>query len=214
MKSIVAMLILTLVVTYPSCAQKNLPGKNDIPVGGPCEGCEAVYESRVLFEKLNNIDTLPDFNENGPKMEISGIVYQLNGQPAANIILYIYHTDQSGVYPNKGNETGWAKRHGFIRGWIKTNEKGEYKFYTLRPGAYPGRQNPEHIHPIIKEPGKTEYYIDEYLFDDDPILTKAFRDRQEQRGGTGIVVLKKNNDRLFCERNIYLGKNIPGYPAQ
>jgi protocatechuate 3,4-dioxygenase beta subunit len=25
---------------------------------------------------------------------------------------------------------------------MKTNEKGEYKFFTLRPAAYPGRQVP------------------------------------------------------------------------
>jgi len=211
MKPLLMLLISTLAFT--ACAQKNQPGKNDISVGGSCEGCEAIYESPVAFAKLSWIDTLPDFNDSGPKMEVTGIIYQLNGQPAANIILYIYHTDQTGVYPKKGNETGWDKRHGYIRGWIKTNEKGQYKFYTLKPGAYPDRQNPEHIHPTIKEPGKKEYYIDEYLFDDDPLLTKSIRERQEQRGGTGIIKLKKINDRLFCERNIYLGRNIPGYPS-
>ena len=34
-------------------------------VGGSCEGCEAVFESPVPFDKLNNVDTLPDFNDRG-----------------------------------------------------------------------------------------------------------------------------------------------------
>ncbi len=57
--------------------------------------------------------------------------------PAAGIVMYVYHTDQKGIYPKKGGETGWAGRHGYIRGWIKTNAQGQYKFYTLVPASYP-----------------------------------------------------------------------------
>ena len=71
--------------------------------------------------------------------------------------------------------TGWGERHGYIRGWVKTNERGEYKFYTLRPGAYPGRNNPEHIHITVKEPGMNEYFIDDYHFADDTILQKNWK---------------------------------------
>ena len=52
-------------------------GKKNTPaVGGGCEGCEAIYESPVPFEQLKSVDTLPDFNDAGPKLEISGIVYR------------------------------------------------------------------------------------------------------------------------------------------
>jgi protocatechuate 3,4-dioxygenase beta subunit len=81
MKPLLTLMILTLAFT--ACAQKNQPGKNDISVGGPCEGCEAIYESPIPFARLSWIDTLPDFNDPGPKMEVTGIIYQLNGQPAS-----------------------------------------------------------------------------------------------------------------------------------
>lgn len=182
-------------------------------VGGGCECCEAIFEQAPDFSTMNNVDTLPDFNEQGAKMLMTGIIYKKDGRtPAANVVLYIYHTDQKGYYTPKPGQTGCAKRHGYIRGWIKTNITGEYKFYTLKPAAYPGRNIPAHIHPVIKEANLNEYYIDEWLFDDDPLLTAEEKSKAENRGGSGIVHLTKTTDGLLlCKRDIVLGKNIPNY---
>lgn len=204
--------IVTIIVIAGSlqfaCSQKS---EEERVVGGGCEGCEAVleYGNKVLTP----VDTLPDFHEPGPKLKVTGTIFRKDGKtPAKDVILYIYHTDQKGEYPKKGTETGWGKRHGYIRGWIKTNADGKYTFYTLRPAAYPGRQNPEHIHPIIKEPGVKEYWIDEYLFEDDPILSAHERDRQPGRGGKGIIkTSKEENGMQIAYRDIVLGLNIPGY---
>ena len=209
-------LLLIIALNLAGCSQsssiKNQTGKK---VGGGCEGCEAIYESPVPFEKLNSVDTLPDFNEPGPKLEISGIVYQHDGKtPAKNVIIYVYHTDQSGNYTAKENQAGWGKRHGYIRGWMKTDKNGFYRFYTLRPAAYPGRNIPAHIHVTVKEPDKNEYWIDEYLFDEDPLLTSEERKKQEKRGGSGILKPADVGNMQKAERNIYLGKNIPDYPKQ
>lgn len=186
-------------------------GKREKVVGGGCEGCEAIHEygDRIL----NPIDTLPDFNDQGRKLKITGTIFHCDGKtPAQDVILYIYHTDQTGEYPRRGNEKGWARRHGYIRGWIKTGADGQYTFYTLRPGAYPGGENPEHIHPVIKEPGYKEYWIDEYLFDDDPILTEKFRRQQEKRGGSGIFLPTRDASGMqVVHRDIILGLNVPGY---
>lgn len=209
------LLILLTLISLTGCTQStNQKNKaTQKQVGGGCEGCEAIYENPVPFEKLNHVDTLPDFNEQGPKIKISGIVYQSNGKtPAKDIVLYFYHTDQTGHYPRKGNETGWGKRHGYLRGWVKTNNKGEYEFYTLKPAAYPQRGEPAHIHITVKEPDKNEYYIDDYLFDDDPLLTQFQRSKLKNGGGNGIVKLKLLNGILEAKRNITLGLNISDYP--
>lgn len=182
-------------------------------VGAPCEGCEAIYESPVAFDKLPNSISLPDFNDKGPKIEISGIVYQRDGMtPAKDVVLYVYHTDRKGVYPTKGNEKGWAKRHGYIRGWVKTDRNGYYQFKTLRPAPYPGLDAAEHIHITVKEPDKNEYYIDEYLFADDPLLPKA--SNKNPRGGTGIVTLlpPEKDGVQHATRHIMLGLNVNDYP--
>lgn len=182
-------------------------------IGGRCEGCEAVLDYTSRSKSLTWVDTLPDFNDPGPRLEISGTIFKHDGKtPAANVILYIYHTDQSGEYPRKEDAKGLASQHGYIRGWIKTNSDGKYKFYTLRPGAYPGGGNPAHIHPIILEAESKIYWIDEYLFYDDPILTDKERQQQPGRGGSGILKTRTGrNGMLIAQRDITLGLNIPGY---
>lgn len=183
-------------------------------VGGSCEGCDAIYKSPVPFSKLVWIDTLPDWNEKGPKHVVSGTVYKSDGKTLAkDVVIYVYHTDQTGRYTNRNNEEGSAGRNGYIKGWMKTNEKGQYRFCTLKPAPYPGANIPAHIHPILKEPDKNEYWIDEFLFEGDSFLTVAEKARQEGRGGSGILLLKEKNGVLYGERDIYLGKNVPGYPG-
>ena len=205
-------IILLLIILLPICGKPQNEGENRYKlVGGHCEGCEAVFE--YGDRELTAVDTLPDFNDDGPKLKLTGTIYKLDRRtPAKNVILYIYHTDQDGIYPTKGDETGWAKRHGYIRGWIKTDQEGRYTFYTLKPGSYPNRSAPAHIHPVILEPDGKYYWIEEYLFKDDPLLTEEELSRTSPRGGnTGILDLKKEENLLIGKRDIILGKNIPGY---
>jgi protocatechuate 3,4-dioxygenase beta subunit len=184
-------------------------------VGGPCEGCEAIYENTVPFDQLPSFVKLPEVSWDGKKpMGINGTVFKADGTPAADVVLYVYHTNEKGIYPKKGDEKGWAKRHGYLRGWVKTDQKGQYKFGCLRPAPYPGRDEPAHIHVTIKEPDINEYYIDEFVFSDDPLLTPEKRAKLENRGGSGIVKIIDVGNMYKGERNIYLGKNIPDYPVR
>ncbi len=183
---------------------------SDKVVGGVCEGCEAIFE----FEDKNllAVDTLPLFLESEPKLKITGRVFQKDGKsPASEVLIYIYHTNREGIYQTKGDEVGWAKRHGFIRGWVKTDSEGNYIFYTFRPAAYPSRDEPEHIHLTVKEPGKTAYYMDEYVFLDDPLLREEKQKNLPNRGGSGIVKPTQENGILTIHRDLILGKNIPDY---
>ena len=137
--------------------------------GGPCEGCEAIFE--YGNKKLKPVDTLSDFSSNGPKLKVTGHIYMPDGKtPAVNVILYIYHTDQLGLYRHRTDATGWEKRHGSIRGWIKTDRSGSYAFYTLKPGTYPSRSEPAHIHATLLEPNGNYYYLKEWHFKNDPLL--------------------------------------------
>ena len=97
---------------------------------------------------------------------------------------------------------------------MRTNEKGEYKFGTNRPAPYPGAKEPAHIHIIVKEPGINEYYLDDFLFSDDPLLTQETHQKLQNRGGSGIVELIDVGNMYKGERNIYLGENIPNYPVK
>ncbi len=107
-----------------------------------------------------------------------------------------------------------GQTHGYLRGWVKTGYDGKYYIYTTIPGAYPTWDEPAHIHMTVKEDNDiSEYYIDDILFEDDPLLTPKKRQRLENRCGSGIVRLVQNGELLVGERNITLGLNIPGYPT-
>ena len=178
-------------------------------VGGPCEGCEAVLE--YGNRDLKAVDTLPEFASAENKLKISGTIYEADGKtPAEDIVLYIHHTNAEGVYPTKGDEKGWADRHGYLRGWIKTVTDGRYTFYTQVPGSYPDGQNPAHIHPFILEPDGKYYYLSAYFFKGDPLLSENHME-DPPRGSMGVVELIKTGNMNLIERDFILGQGIPGY---
>jgi protocatechuate 3,4-dioxygenase, beta subunit len=212
MKITTFLLFFQVLVSHGCSQSPATPAKK---IGGPCEGCEAIYESPIPFGELLWILEMPDYKENGPRLQITGTVYKADGiTPASGVVLYVYHTNQRGLYTTRQTETGWGKRHGYIRGWLKTNEEGAYRFTTLKPAPYPGANIPAHIHITVKEPDKNEYWLDDFVFDDDPLLTPEEGNRQQNRGGNGIVTTTKNGSILHAVRNIYLGKNIPDYPKK
>lgn len=204
-----SIIILIIIVLYSSCSSsQNNKKLSPRLVGGPCEGCEAIFE--YGDKELKSVDTLPDFNDTGMKIKVTGTIYHMNGTPAKDIILYVYHTDQNGVYATKEGQKGWAQRHGYIRGWLKTDKNGKYAFYTLKPGLYPDRSSPAHIHPTILEPNGKYYWLGSYHFKGDPLLTKKELSPQAPRGGSaGLLTLTKEGDIWVGTRDIVLGKNIP-----
>ena len=209
---------LLLLVMINSCTETNSNAQtqntnNQKRIGGQCEGCEAIYENKTPFTDLDWQLTLPGYNDKEPKLHITGIVYKADGKsPAAGTVLYFYQTNQAGIYPQNENETGWGRRHGYIRGWLKTNSKGEYSIKTLKPGAYPNRGAAAHIHCIVKEDKLNEYYIGDFLFEDDPLLTSAEKSAVNIPGGSGMLKLREKNGILYGTRNIYLGKQVLNYP--
>ena len=203
-------IILLIFVTISCKGQSNANIEKN--VGGPCQDCEAVLDFNILNIKPKATDTLPGFENNEPKIKITGTVLKKDGKtPAENILLYIYHTDRNGIYQPSKKPTGWEKTHGQYREWLKTGKDGKFTFYTFRPAPYPKVQEPEHIHIYVKEPNTIPYYIDSYFFESDPKLTSEKKQSQKNRGGSGIVKLEKKNGIWTANRNLILGLNITDY---
>jgi len=210
--------LLSLLFLIASCnAQthdKESSAKQDI------ESTPPIYYG--IPKMISSQDTSAGWLQNGQKILLTGTVYQADGKsPAPGIIIYYYHTDIGGEYVHKAdigrslplNSMGLT--HGYIRGWVKTDKNGKYAIYTVRPGTYPSRAEPAHIHLNIKEPDLTDhYYIDDFVFDDDPLLTTERRAKMENRGGRGILRLVQGEGLRIGERNIILGLNIPDYPKR
>lgn len=184
-------------------------------VGLPCEGCEAVFEG--LPTVLASSARIAPADEPGEPLTLEGTVRDRAGRAAPGVIVYAYHTDARGLYPPNERFRGQAAyRHGLLRGWTRSDESGHYRFDTIRPAAYPGRSTPEHVHMHVIEPGRCTYYIDNVLFDDDPLLTDAVRRSMVHgRAGGGVThPVRDDAGRWRVLRDIVLGQAIPGYPAE
>ncbi len=181
-------------------------------VGGPFENGDFMYLG--MPEKISAVDTSAGWTQKGQKLLITGTIYKLEGKtPAPNVILYYYHTDTEGHYSSKPGLDQRAARHGYIRGWVKSDENGRYAIYTVKPAPYPDTDFEAHIHPTIKEPNiEKEYYIDEFVFDDDRLLTGEKRKKLQNRGGSGVLRVLEKGDLQIAEHDIILGLNIPNYP--
>jgi protocatechuate 3,4-dioxygenase, beta subunit len=181
-------------------------------VGGGCDGCEIMFAGMPI--NIKSTDTSAGWTEKGQKLLITGTVYQIDGTtPAPNVIIYYWQTDHNGYYSPKIGMHEKAKRHGHIRGWVKTNQEGKFEIYTIRPAPYPNENIPAHIHTSIKEPNiETEYYIDEFVFEDDKLLTDEKRKALKNRGGSGILRVLSSGNLQIAKHNIILGLHIPNYP--
>ena len=210
MKNLASSLIFLLLLY--SCRGQTPDEADNMLIGGPCQDCEAVLDYKLVTPNLKSVDTLPGYSQYRPQLEISGTVFKPDGKtPAEDVILYIYHTSRDSIYDPSLSPVGWEKRHGQHRGWIKTDDTGQYTFYSFRPTPYPRAQESEHIHIYIKEPSKNPYWIDSYMFVDDPTLKKEDIESQKQRGGSGLINIIEQNGILICKRDIILGLNIPNY---
>lgn len=182
-------------------------------VGQPCEGCEAVFEGRP--SSLSSTARIAPAGEPGQALVVSGRVLDREGRPRAGVVVYAYQTNDGGVYPPPATSVGAAgNRHGRLRGWAVSGADGRYTFETIRPGAYPTREAPAHIHMHVIESGCATYYIDDVMFTDDPLLTPDARIRfSNGRAGSGIATPARLDGAWRVTRNIQLGRGVPGYPA-
>ena len=182
-------------------------------VGGGCDGCELMFVG--MPANIPPTETSAGWTEKGQKLLLQGVVYARDGRtPAADVVVYYWQTDANGFYAPAEGLDSRAKRHGHIRGWVKTSADGRYAIRTIRPAPYPNSDIPAHIHLSIKEPGiANEYYVDELVFDDDRLLTAERRKHLENRGGSGILRPFASGDVQVAEHDIILGLNIPNYPG-
>lgn len=206
-------MIITLLAASLAPLARAGVGASEPVVGLPCDGCEAAFVG--MPGELGSQSRIAPLGEPGEPLTLRGQVLDPEGHPRAGIIVYAYHTDSQGIYP-RASWALWreAARHGRLRAWVKTDAQGNYRFDTIRPGSYPGRDVPQHIHMHVIEPGRATYYIDDVMFRDDPKLTpKMLAQLNRGRGGSGIVVPESREGTWQAIRNIVLGENIPGYPA-
>jgi protocatechuate 3,4-dioxygenase beta subunit len=142
--------------------------------------------------------TIVSPGEPGEPLIVSGTVYGPDGRtPMEGANLWVYHTDATGVY-SPLRESNGDNRYTRLHGSMRTNADGRYEFRTIKPAPYPGHTNPAHIHAFVSGPGYPEYWIDSYLFEEDPFITAEARKKLTGEGSFfSILTLKRGSDDIL-----------------
>lgn len=162
------------------------PSPSSVPTASPVSPCEWCGMADAPA-RLSNAMRLAPPGTPGDPMAIAGVVRGATGRPAPGVRLYAYQTDAAGHYTPSASPRGNERRHGRLRGWLVTGPDGRYRIETVRPGPYPGRPDPQHVHLAMQAPGDAERYGGEIVFRDDPRLTPAWQAAQ-RRGGNPFTV--------------------------
>ena len=94
-----ALLVLVLLAIAPSaCEGTSRTSLTRRILGGPCEACETVVLG--MPSQLASHARIAPADEPGESMTIEGVVRDKGGKPRADIIVYAYHTDAHGIYPD------------------------------------------------------------------------------------------------------------------
>jgi protocatechuate 3,4-dioxygenase beta subunit len=118
----------------------------------------------------------------GQVVMVQGVVIDQNCQPVSGVLVEIWQACHTGKY-NHSSDPNPAPLDPNFQYWGKavTNERGEYRFRTIVPGAYPAGQNwvrPPHIHFKVSKRGYMElitqmYFAGHKLNDLDLILQRV-----------------------------------------
>ena len=110
--------------------------------------------------------------EPGTPLVLRGRIVNQDGSPAANAIVFAYHTDKTGNYDRReAGPHSWR-----LKGWARAGNDGRFTFETIRPGSYPDSRNPAHVHFTAFLPSGERYHAGEVQFANDPLIPASARD--------------------------------------
>ncbi|MDR4517473.1 MAG: protocatechuate 3,4-dioxygenase [Nitrosomonas sp.] len=108
----------------------------------------------------------------GQHVVISGSIRDTSGHPIENAGIDIWQANADGRY-NHPRDPNPAPKDSYFQGWaiILSDKNGQYRFKTVKPGAYPASKKwmrPPHIHFKIFKHGYTEL-ITQMYFPNEPL---------------------------------------------
>ena len=157
-------------------------------------------EQKAVAPRADNVPaktTIVSEKEPGQPLIVSGTIYAPDGRkPLEGITLYVYQTDATGVYSTSG--TGGDNRNTRIHGVMRTGADGRYEFLTIKPASYPGTRISAHIHAYVSGADYPEYWIDEYVFAEDPFVGEDVKQKFRGLGSfSPVLTLTKGSDGIL-----------------
>ncbi|HZM86560.1 MAG TPA: protocatechuate 3,4-dioxygenase [Blastocatellia bacterium] len=99
----------------------------------------------------------------GAVTNLSGRILDRRGQPIRNAVVEIWQVDNNAAYLHTKSDNYPTRDKNFQGfGRFETGSTGEYRFRTIKPVVYPGRQAP-HIHVLVKVKGRDKFTTQCYI---------------------------------------------------
>ena len=114
----------------------------------------------------------------GERIVVSGRVLDENARPVAHTLVEIWQANCAGRYPHRIDQHDAPNDPNFTGcGRALTDEHGDYRFVTIRPGEYPWRNHynawrPAHIHFSLFGPAFATRIVTQMYFPGDPLLAE------------------------------------------
>jgi protocatechuate 3,4-dioxygenase beta subunit len=111
----------------------------------------------------------------GERIIVAGRVLDEDGRAVPQTLVEVWQTNSAGRYIHRNDQHPAPLDPNIIgAGRCVTNEKGEYRFLTIRPGAYPWRNHanawrPAHIHFSLLGPSFVRRLVTQMYFPGDPL---------------------------------------------
>ncbi len=111
----------------------------------------------------------------GERIIVTGRILDERGSPVPNALLEIWQANAAGRYIHRIDQHPAPLDPNFLgMGRCLTNAAGEYRFHTIRPGAYPWRNHPNawrpaHIHLSLFGSSFASRLVTQMYFPGDPL---------------------------------------------
>ncbi len=112
----------------------------------------------------------------GERIIVTGRVLEEDGRPVANTLIEVWQANAAGRYPHKRDQHDAPLDPNFSgAGRCMTNEKGEYRFVSIKPGPYPWGNHynawrPSHIHFSLFGSAFVTRLVTQMYFPGDPLI--------------------------------------------
>jgi len=112
----------------------------------------------------------------GERIVVEGRVLDEDGRPVPNTLVEVWQANAAGRYAHRVDEHAAPLDPNFSgAGRTLTDERGHYRFVTIRPGAYPWRNHdnawrPAHIHFSLFGTSFLSRLITQMYFPGDPLM--------------------------------------------
>jgi protocatechuate 3,4-dioxygenase beta subunit len=112
----------------------------------------------------------------GERIIVTGRVLDEDARPVRNTLVEIWQANAAGRYIHKVDQHAAPLDPNFLgAGRVVTDDEGRYKFYTIKPGAYPWGNHhnawrPNHIHFSLVGNTIASRLVTQMYFPGDPLL--------------------------------------------